>query len=463
MKGYLHSVVLILLLTVLALLGLYWLPDVEIGDWQMRRIDLLADVRQPADSVDTPHVADARSQQVNDATGAVQAVADSCPAGITCINDMSDGTARGMEPLYDALTHRSTLQRPVRIAVLGDSYIEGDILTANLREMLQQHYGGCGVGFVPASSQNPGFRRSVAHSFAGWTEHSANDNHAYSTTWANLTGHYFTAGNGAWVELRGVTRYLSLLDTCTQSTFYFAGTGSAGLTAKVNGAETQHFNATAAGDVAAVTADARIGRVRWTVEHPSGNMVYLGASMDPGQGVVVDNFSLRSASGIHLTQITPKMLADLDRARHYDLVIVMYGLNVAGKKTGEYTGYRSRITQAIEHMKQNMPGTGFLVVSVGDREQRYGGSYRTLRGVLSLINVQQSIAYDTRTAFWNLYAAMGGEGSIVRMVNNHEANLDYTHINFKGGARLAKLLYDAIVYGQETYARHHAREGGDER
>ena len=38
--------------------------------------------------------------------------------------------------------------RPVRIAYFGDSFIEADILTADLREMLQQKYGGCGVGFV---------------------------------------------------------------------------------------------------------------------------------------------------------------------------------------------------------------------------------------------------------------------------------------------------------------------------
>ena len=82
-----------------------------------------------------------------------------------------------------------------------------------------------------------------------------------------------------------------------------------------------------------------------------------------------------------------------------------------------------------------------------------------MRGVLSLINTQQLIAYDTRVAFWNLYKAMGGEGSIVRMVVCHEANLDYTHINFRGGRKLAKKLYDAIVWGQESYARQMTEKG----
>lgn len=445
----------IVLLTVLALLGLYWLPNIQLGDWQMRPIDLLADVR--ADSTST------EVEQLDSLTAAVSTNTrvDTCRAGISCINDMSDSEERGMTPLYDALVHRNELGRPVRIAVLGDSYIEGDIFTADLRELLQHHYGGCGVGFVPTSSQNPGFRRSVRHWARGWTEHSANEAQGYSHTWSNLTGHYFTAGRGSFVELIGVENYLSLLDTCTTSSFFFAGTGSASVRASVNGDAEQYFTASASDNVGMLTVNGRMGRVRWTVDGPTSGMVFLGASMEDEQGVVVDNFALRSASGLHLGHISEKMLADLDKVRHYDLVVIMYGLNVAGKQSSEFSSYRQQMTQAIEHMKAAMPETGFLIVSVGDREQKTAGGYRTLRGVLSLINVQQQIAYDTHIAFWNLYTAMGGEGSIVRMVQNHEANLDYTHINFRGGHRLARLLYDAIVWGEESYARY-AKGGGHE-
>ena len=38
---------------------------------------------------------------------------------------------------------------PVRVAFMGDSFVEGDILTADLRELLQDTFSGGGVGFVP--------------------------------------------------------------------------------------------------------------------------------------------------------------------------------------------------------------------------------------------------------------------------------------------------------------------------
>lgn len=69
---------------------------------------------------------------------------------------------------YDALLKKEG-KRPVRIAVLGDSFIEGDIITADIREQLQDLYGGGGVGFVPFSSPIAQFRGTVRHTFDGWT------------------------------------------------------------------------------------------------------------------------------------------------------------------------------------------------------------------------------------------------------------------------------------------------------
>jgi len=71
-------------------------------------------------------------------------------------------------------------------------------------------------------------------------------------------------------------------------------------------------------------------------------------------------------------------------------------------------------------------------------------------GVLGLIQAQKRVAIDTHVAFWDLYSAMGGEGSIVEMVQRGEANKDYTHINHRGGNRIARYLYDALMLGYEN-------------
>ena len=55
---------------------------------------------------------------------------------------------------------------------------------------------------------------------------------------------------------------------------------------------------------------------------------------------------------------------------------------------------------------------------------------------------------------------MGGEGSIVKMVESKPsmANYDYTHINFRGGKHLAGILFEALMYGKEQYEKRKAYE-----
>ena len=126
---------------------------------------------------------DESSEAVAEADSVAQlAVArvDTCKPQMTCIADFADDEQRGMTPLYDALVRRRALGRPVRIAVLGDSYIQCDIFTAPLREALQRYFGGSGVGMVPISNSSSNrYRRSVKHDFGAWNEHLANKRSGY--------------------------------------------------------------------------------------------------------------------------------------------------------------------------------------------------------------------------------------------------------------------------------------------
>ncbi|NBU36552.1 MAG: hypothetical protein EBS35_08260, partial [Bacteroidetes bacterium] len=54
----------------------------------------------------------------------------------------------------------------VRIAYYGDSGIEADLVTQTLRDSLQKYFGGTGVGFLPITSRDPGYRQSINHYFS---------------------------------------------------------------------------------------------------------------------------------------------------------------------------------------------------------------------------------------------------------------------------------------------------------
>lgn len=452
-SNYLRYSLSLVLVVFFVLLGLHWLPPITIDGHTMRRVDLLGDLRYPE-----PDTAAADSDSIPLPPVVKPVFVDTCRTGMTCIEDYSDSTLRGMAPFYKALDRISSDEaedKMVRIAVFGDSFIEADIFTADLREMLQKRYGGCGVGFVTITSMTSGYRPTVRHQFGGWSSHAVTDSVYFDRKKQGISGHYFIPRSGAYVELRGQNKYASLLDTCQQASIFFYNKDSVRLTARINRGDSRNYSVPASGSLKEIKVDGRIGSIRWTVNRADSTLFY-GLAMDGKQGIILDNFSLRGSSGLSLRGIPQQMLTQFNRQRPYDLIILEYGLNVATQRGRNYDNYQKGLLTAIKHLKSCFPQAGILLLSVGDRNYKNeNGDLRTMPGVKNLIRYQQSIAAESNIAFWNMFEAMGGEGSMAKLVHAKPsmANYDYTHINFRGGKHLAELLYQTMIYGKEQYDR----------
>ena len=174
---------------------------------------------------------------------------------------------------------------------------------------------------------------------------------------------------------------------------------------------------------------------------------------------MLDNFSLRGSSGLSLRSVPVWMMREFNEQRPYDLIILQYGLNVATERGRNYDKYIAGMQTTVQHLKEAFPQAAILIVSVGDRDYKTEeGELRTMPGIKNLVRYQQNLAADEAVAFWNMFEAMGGEGSMADMVHAKPslANYDYTHINFRGGKHLAGLLYESLIYGKEQYDRRRA-------
>lgn len=457
-KNYLKYSLGLVLTVFVALLALHWLPAITIDGHTMRRVDLLSEVRYPKQQ---PLKAD--SDTIPLPPVVKPAFVDTCRTGMTCIEDYSDSTFRGMRPFYEALNRLSSgdeEDRQVRIAVFGDSFIEADIFTADLREMLQKRFGGCGVGFVAITSATNGFRPTVRHTFGGWESHAVTDSIGFDKKLQGISGHYFIPRRGAFVELRGQKKYASLLDTCQRSTIFYLSKDSLSLTASVNKGDAQLFSVLPSAHLQTSEVEGNIGSVRWSAGEADSTRFY-GVAMDGKQGIVLDNFSLRGSTGLSLRDIPQRMLKEFNRVRPYDLIVLEYGLNVATERGRNYDKYQKGLLTAIEHLKNCFPQAGVLLLSVGDRDYKDDeGELRTMLGVKNLVRYQQHTAALSGIAFWSMFEAMGGEESMATLVHAKPAmaNLDYTHINFRGGRFLAGLLYETLIYGKEQYDKRKAYE-----
>lgn len=503
----LHKTFLLTLLVAAALLALFYLPRVTVGDTTLRRVNLLSDI-QRRDSAGqicaevSADRADGIERQTFDAAAvSVTALAyrDSVPEGMVAIEDFADSTGqrREMDPFYAALSE--SRRRPVRIAYFGDSFVEGDILTADLRDLLQMRFGGSGVGWVDITSQTAGFRTTVLHRFDSWAAHSANDpaGQHFDPQLQGINGRYFIplgTATATYTAQRNV--HPERLGRADRAILYYASSDPAlnlsvsvdsRQSVAVSGSADMPENAAPQYDIVYVPTDSvdeygdtvmaerRVARalpeaeadrsgslLTYVCEGPltrlnikaRGRGRFFGVAFEGKSGVVLDNFSMRGSSGTFLAKIPQATLRQYASRRPYDLIILHYGLNVAAPTVVRYAYYTDELRRAIDHIKAAMPGVPILVVSVSDRDQRDStGELHTMRGVRELAAYQRRMAADAHVAFWDLYQAMGADGAMARLQAERKANLDYTHINARGGRHIAALLYEVLLNGKQNHDR----------
>lgn len=456
MKNYYWGAFLISFLTLVILLFLNLLPAGNFLGYRMRKVDLLSDVRLITDSLSTDTVSLDSIVKKN----VKPAYVDTCKMGLTCIVDYSDSTMRGMKHFYEILDSIKNMDRPVRIAVFGDSFIEGDIFTADLRRLMQNKFGGNGVGYVNITSNVAGFRPTVRHRFSGWTtRHDVDSLHDNSKLGLN-SSYYISNGPGAWVELEGMSSYSVNTSRGQLSNIYFESLQDmTDLSCSVN--KDSLLDKTVYGKglkVSSVSGD--IKSVRWIIGD-SVSAIFYGVTMEGRKGIVVDNLSLRGSSGYNILSIPEHRLKNFGKIREYDLIILQYGLNVATPNGKKYDNYSSAMEKVVEKIKRCFPNSSILLLSIGDRKMKDdNGNFVTMPGVKNLVKYQEAIAANTGIAFWNMFDLFTNLGGIEAFVNAKPAmaNLDYTHINFRGGKKLAECLFESLVYGKENYDRRKAYE-----
>ena len=438
-RSSLRRPVRFLLAVVAACVVLHFVPGFSLDGYEVKPVDLLADLTTPAET-EEPAL-----------RNVVTARADSCPPGTTCIEDYT--TAVNMDHFYEALRCKDSIGRPVRIAYYGDSFVEGDIITDALREQLQDRFGAGGLGYVDVASEMVKLRPTVDHRADGWTDFNVMKKEGLNPANLSLSAHYAVAGSGAFVQytLQPMRRHMEAFE---QATLFVGPASCSHVSVGKDGAPAESKSVDkATGAVGRVTVTGPMSRVRFDV--PYGAVAY-GVALENRSGIVVDNFSIRGCSGTPLSQIPESHLRAMNTLRPYDLIIIHFGLNVANKKQKDYSAYAGHMKKVIAHFRSSMPQTALLVVSISDREDKVGGRLETAPGVKQLLATQQQMAIDGGVAFWNLYEAMGGEGSIKEMAERKpaEARKDFTHINRRGGDRIAGIFCRALLHGFESYKKY---------
>ncbi len=416
------------------------IPEFFLRQINLKQINLLADV-QP-DPIQPVPLADTIKKKT-----LTPVKKDSCKPGITCIEDYSlDKHALGN--FFKAL--RETRHRKVRVAFFGDSFIEGDILCASFRDTLQQLFGGRGVGYVPITSEVTSFRTTIQHSFSRWkTFWLVGDKNPFMPP--GFSGYCFVPQEGNEVEYKPGKRRHGKFQTAK---LFYKSTLSSALHYTLDDSLSYTQPLIASDTLQEEVLSCEGAQAIKLHFEPFDSLKLYGISFEEATGIYIDNFAMRGNSGIGLYQIDPVQLREFNRFQHYQLVLLQYGLNVVTEAdSAGYDWYVDKMVRVISRLKENLPASNFLLVSVSDRSYNQNGKFVTMPNILLMRDAQREIARQSKIAFWDLLSAMSGENSMVKMVTAVPplASKDYTHVNFAGGRRLANKLTDALLYERVKY------------
>ena len=341
-------------------------------------------------------------------------------------------------------------KEPVRIAFFGDSYVEGDILTSDLRALLQRRYGGAGFGFAPADSPLTAYRRTVKTKSKGWTSYNLMQ---YDRTPADLRRAYSVTG---WISRpsEGASTRWERPDAdgavveSTEARVLFMSTEDGRIEISVNDTVSRTFDIERSAAVREVRVEHSEGIRSLTVRVLSGAGGFAGYGAVfgyAGGGVEVDNYSIRSNNGQAMLRTDPSINAQIDELLGYDLVVLQYGLNIMQQGVSDYRGYGRVVDRMVEYVRRCFPNAAILIMGVSDRSVRdASGDFVAMDAVPHLTAEQRAAARRNSAAFWSAAEAMRALGGMPAFVQNGWAGKDYTHINYAGGRRIAEMLFDAI-------------------
>lgn len=382
----------------------------------------------------------------------------------------------------------------LRIADFGDSIVEADLITSQLRHKLQESYGGSGVGMVPITSMVNQYRETIVHSFSrNWetlsfmkrgTENIPLGIIGYS--FIPRTYYYeesvietkskpeirdslgnvvsgakqaqkskqtrrFSHSGPAWVEYGGIDKPGGAPDFKRIRLFYSHASASSQLRVAYDGGDfsTRQLESGEQVRVLDLSPASPVTKIRLEFS-PTDPIHVYGVSFDDSTGVYVDNFSVRGFSGMYFSGLSRENLAAFNSHLDYDLVVLQYGGNVSSPTTTDYSYFTKGLKTSIDLLREALGNVPILIVSAPDHSIKVNGQFQTAPDIPILVNAQGEFARETGAAFWNLFEAMGGLNSMPGYVNAQPplAWKDYLHFTKDGANHVGEMVFKVISTGK---------------
>ena len=343
----------------------------------------------------------------------------------------------------------------VRVLHYGDSQIEMDRISGNLRTYFQTKFGGGGPGLVPAIQTVASYAVSQSASGAFTLYSSYGEGSRARGNYGFMLKCYRLTGNGTFNAYASTSkRSDSRVKKFSRVTLLYNdhnGKFRATLTDRKHGYDSTCNSAGAGIHAMQWQTDSATASLRINMQ---GTADIYGIMIDNGPGVSVDNIPLRSSSGDQFTLVTDSILRKCYQNSNVGLIIMQFGGNSvpAIYSTASINKYCNVMQTQIRRVKNACPGATLLFIGPSDMSHSYGGSLQTYKMLPAMIDSLRNMCLRNNVAYWDLYEVMGGRNSMVAWVRKGWAGPDYVHFTPTGANYVGKTLSENFATLYDLYA-----------
>lgn len=361
----------------------------------------------------------------------------------------------------------------VHIVHYGDSQLEGDRITAAVREPLQALWGGYGPGMVSPLADIPSYVLN-SHSVGNLSRH---------RIFGPVEEH---ARHNKYGPLAQVTELNGSASFTFKKSLHQKGYPNAGkfqkvrlLANKANLKTKLVYSATVIDTVqedSTVQYKERLQKFlaldpeietfpglsvyTWNLQHEtssihmnvSGRADLYTISLDGESGVAVDNVAMRGSSGTIFTKMDGELLGASLHAMNAKLIIMEYGGNLVPSVNQSNLDWVERLLEKqIKTIHEIAPDADILFIGPADMSKKINGRWTSFPSLTMTIEKIREIALRNGCAYWDMYRVMGSHNAMVSWVKQNLGGPDHIHFTRAGAARIGELLYNAIKLHYDYY------------
>lgn len=365
---------------------------------------------------------------------------------IAFLNNASINGKAPLDAFFAAL--QTTADSLVHIWYYGDSQIEGDRITQDLRLLMQKNFGGSGQGLVPFN--DVASYRYLETNCRGIIKYNV-FNHKKATGFG-FSGIKYRINTDDSTEAQSSIRIFPGLQF---SKVYLLHDKDDKSMISVTADKKTESEVSLTGYKTLI----HDGKCRELIlKYKVNSTPLFGYLLEGQKGIQIDNCGIRGHSGDGLFSVSNTMLQNQAKLLNTKLIVFHYGNNAIPYLQNE--AHAAQVGNAFYKLfvkyRKALPGISILVVSGGDMGRIIDEKSEPYPYAAVLAMEMQKAAEKAGCAFFDMHALMQSKNGISGWVKQGKASID-GHLSASGQKFFAQTLYKEIMKFYEIYTLSHKK------